>query len=151
MRQPGHQARLRHMLDPTQLLLRNGALQVAFSILLGWLMLVPRQPWGTRWAFLKHRDFTAAHVDWLMLAFMQFGAGLILREHPSPRGTLIALSLIGGGWLNPVPYVLRALHLDAFTPGATLRQRATATLSAISSVALTTGWAILLLGFTAPS
>ena len=33
-------------MDPVQLLAWNASVQIAFSSVLGWLMLFPRQPWG---------------------------------------------------------------------------------------------------------
>jgi hypothetical protein len=131
------------MPDPSRLLLHSAVLQFLFSVLLGWLMLVPRQPWGKGLQWLKSKDFTAAHLDWFMLAFMQLGAGGLLRWHPAPHAEIVAYTLIAGGWLNPVPYVLRALGVNAFSLGGGVRQFTSALLAGMSSLAITLGWFVL--------
>jgi hypothetical protein len=128
------------MFDPFQVLLGNAALQITFSTVLGWAMLIPRQPWGARWKPLLSRDFTAAHLDWLMLAFMQAVAALVLREHPAVHAPLFAALLVLGGWLNPVPYVFRAFGINAFSLSGGWKQFTSAALSGVSSLALTVAW-----------
>jgi hypothetical protein len=101
-------------MTPEQLLAGNGAAQIAFSSLMGWLMLVPRQPWGKRFTQLRSRDF--AHARW------------------------IAYALVFGGWVNPVPYVLRAFGINAFSLSGDAKQRASAALSGLSSLLITGAW-----------
>lgn len=126
-------------------LLRSLLLQVFFSVLLGWVMLVPRQSWGARLKPLLSRDFTAAHLDWLMLAFMQLAALAVLELRRAGEGAEgLAICLIIGGWVNPVPYVLRAFGVNAFQLGGSWPQRLSAALSGGSSVLITLGWGLLL-------
>ena len=127
-------------MDPGQLLAWNGAAQIAFSSLLGWAMLIPRQTWGRRLQRLQGRDFTAAHLDWLMLAFMQFGASYSFTRHAFPHATWIAVGLVAGGWLNPVPYVLRGLGINAFAFAGDWKQRLSAAISGASSLAIAGAW-----------
>lgn len=96
-------------------LLRNAILQVAFSIFLGWLMLLPRQKrGGGALAVLLTKDFTAAHLDWLMLAFMQFGAAFVVSTRAIPYSSVMVACLIFGGWANPLSYVFRAFGVNGF-------------------------------------
>lgn len=128
------------MTDPVQLLEWNAGVQIAFSSLFGWLLLVPRQPWGEGLKRLRAKAFTAAHLDWLLLAFMQFGASYTLARHTVPHAGWVAVALVIGGWLNPVPYVMRGLGVDAFAMAGGPVQRASAALSAASSLLITASW-----------
>jgi hypothetical protein len=127
-------------MEPAQLLAWNGGAQIAFASLLGWVMLAPRQPWGRRLKRLAARDFTAAHLDWLMLAFMQFGASYSLTRHAFAHAGWIAGALIAGGWLNPVPYVMRGFGINAFAFAGDWKQRVSAAISGVSSLLLTGAW-----------
>jgi hypothetical protein len=124
-------------------LIRSVLVQVLFSILLGWVMLIPRQPWGSRLKPLLSKDFTAAHTDWLMLAFMQAVALGALRFVPNTHASLVAGCLIVGGWLNPLPYALRAFGINAFSLSGSPVQKASALLGAGSAIAITVGWGTL--------
>jgi hypothetical protein len=127
-------------MTPEQMLAWNAGAQLAFSSLLGWAMLFPRQPWGQRWKLLLHRGFTSAHLDWMMLAFMQFGASYALARHGVPHARTIALALVIGGWLNPIPYVLRAFGIDAFSLAGDWKQRVSAAISGGSALLITVAW-----------
>jgi hypothetical protein len=127
-------------MEPEQLLAWNGGAQIAFASLLGWAMLIPRQPWGQRWQRFKSRDFTAAHLDWLMLAFMQFAASYSLARHPLAHATWIALALVAGGWINPVPYVMRGFGINAFAFAGGWQQRTSSAISGVSSLLITGAW-----------
>ena len=71
-------------MNSVQLLSCNAALQVLVSSLLGTLMLIPMQPWGKRVAArINMKSLLATHMDWYMLAFMQFGAAFIMDRWPS--------------------------------------------------------------------
>jgi len=128
------------MMSASQLLTWNAGAQIAFATLLGWVMLIPRQPWGRRWKQLHARDVTEAHLDWMMLAFMQFGASYAMANHSLAHGDWIARALIAGGWLNPIPYLLRAFGINAFAFTGDWKQRTSAALSGISSLLITTAW-----------
>jgi hypothetical protein len=134
------------MTDSAHWLVHSATLQFTFSIALGWLMLVPRQPWGRSLKWLHSKDFTAAHVDWFILSFMQFAAVGIMSLMQSKVSTpwTICVLLALGGWLNPVPYVFRAIGINAFTLGGDRRQMAAAALAGLSSLAITVGWGLLL-------
>lgn len=127
------------------LLVTNAIAQVFFSCLFGWAMLVPMQPWGKKWRdALPARAALSAHLDWIMLALAQglaaFASGLVEPRHP----TLVTALLVFGGWVNPVPYLLRAKGTDAFVLAGSTRQRAAALLAGASSLALTIGFFLLL-------
>lgn len=133
------------MFDPVHLLMVSASAQMTFVCLLGWVMLVPRQ-FGTAAGALRalsKRDFTAAHVDWVLLALAQLGAALLLTQHPIPHARWVAAALVFGGWLNPVPYVLRAFGVNAFRFGGDRWQRLSAALAGTSSLALTGAWLTL--------
>lgn len=128
-------------------LLRNAILQVAFSIFLGWLMLLPRQKrGGGALAVLLTKDFTAAHLDWLMLAFMQFGAAFVVSTRAIPYSSVMVACLIFGGWANPLSYVFRAFGVNGFAMGGDVTQRIAASIGALSSSAITVGWGLILVG-----
>jgi hypothetical protein len=131
--------------DPATLLAFNASLQILVSCLLGWLMLVPMQPWGRA---LRPRTnakaLLAAHLDWLMLAFMQFGASFIFSRWPAAAGTTAAWMLVFGGWVNPVPYLLRGFGIDAFVFAGPPVQRASAFVSGVSAVSITAAWVMIL-------
>jgi hypothetical protein len=128
------------MMSAAQLLSWNAGAQIAFASLLGWAMLVPRQPWGRRWKVLASRDVTEAHLDWMMLAFMQFGASYSMAGRSLAHGQWIAGALIAGGWLNPIPYGLRAFGINAFAFTGDWKQRTSAAISGISSLLITASW-----------
>ncbi|PZR14493.1 MAG: hypothetical protein DI536_10580 [Archangium gephyra] len=128
-------------------LLRNAILQVAFSSFLGWLMLLPRQKrGGGALAVLLTKDFTAAHLDWLMLAFMQFGAAVVVSTRAIPYSSVMVACLIFGGWANPLSYVFRAFGVNGFAMGGDVTQRIAASIGALSSSAITVGWGLILVG-----
>lgn len=128
-------------------LLRNAILQVAFSIFLGWLMLLPRQKrGGGALAVLLTKDFTAAHLDWLMLAFMQFAAAFVVSTRAIPYSSVMVACLIFGGWANPLSYVFRAFGVNGFAMGGDVTQRIAASIGALSSSAITVGWGLILVG-----
>lgn len=134
-------------MSPSEWLLRNAVLQVAFSIFLGWLMLLPRQKrGGGKLAVMLTKDFTAAHLDWLMLAFMQFGAAYVVATHEIPYSSVMVAGLIFGGWANPLSYVFRAFGVNGFAMGGNLTQRIAASIGAASSSAITVSWVLILVG-----
>ncbi len=137
------------MPDPARLLALNAGAQIAFSSLLGWAMVVARQPWMRDRASMEERDhartlrhkaMTAAHLDWVMLAFMQGVAAFLLDRWPISSGATIAVLLVYGGWVNPVAYVFRALGVDAFAFAGGIGQRAAAAFAGSSSVAIVVAW-----------
>lgn len=97
------------MNEPLRLLTGNAALQVFVSSLLGFAMLIPRQPWAKRLApHFDQKALLSVHLDWLMLAFMQWGAVLVMTQWPGAARPWVAWLLVLGGWLNVLPYWCRA-------------------------------------------
>jgi hypothetical protein len=93
---------------PIFLLSFNAALQVLVSSLLGVFMLIPMQPWGKRWLpYVNMKSLLATHLDWYTLAFMQWGAAFMMWRRPALSQLWVAGLLVFGGWVNPLPYLLR--------------------------------------------
>jgi hypothetical protein len=133
-------------LDPTLLLSFNGGLQIVVSSLLGFFMLVPMQPWGRGLAGkVDMKALLAAHLDWIMLAFMQLAAAFIMRSWSATSSTGVAWLLVLGGWLNPTPYLLRGTGINAFVLAGPLKQRIAATIAGASALSILVAWIVLLL------
>lgn len=131
-------------MNPVHLLATNAALQILVSSLLGTLMLIPLQPWGKRFASrLNMKSLLATHMDWYMLAFMQFGAAFIMAHWPSTASTSLAVLLIFGGWTNALPYLLRGFGINAFAMGGNMVQRMSAGIAGISVLAIIAAWTSL--------
>lgn len=132
------------MTDWPLLLAANAGAQILFAVLLGWAMLLPTRSTSNGQA-VDHRQLRAAYLDWIMLGLSQTAAALIIAEAQLRQVAAPAILLIAGGWLNPLPYVLRAFGIDAFRFAGSPKQRASAALDGLSSVALTIGWVLLLI------
>jgi len=131
-------------MNPVHLLACNASLQVLVSSLLGTLMLIPLQPWGKRFASqLNMKSLLATHMDWYMLAFMQFGAAFIMDRWPSTASLELAILLVFGGWTNALPYLLRGFGINAFVMGGGLLQRVCAGIAGISVIAIIVAWTVL--------
>lgn len=134
------------MLDPVRLLALNAGAQILFASLLGWLMVAARQPWACEPASsLRSKAMTAAHLDWMVLGFMQGLAAFMLDRWPTPGDAVAAGLLVYGGWINPLAYVFRALGIDAFSFAGGPGQRLAAFFLGTSSLAITAAWLLLLL------
>lgn len=131
--------------NPVLLLAFNAAAQVLVSSLLGTLMLVPMQPWAKglrgRW---NAKALLAMHLDLYMLAFMQWGAAFTMQQWPSTASTIAACLLVFGGWVNPLPYLLRGFGLNAFVFAGGGAQRFAAGVAGMSVLAIIVAWALLL-------
>jgi len=131
-------------IDPTSLLSANAGVQVLASSLLGIGMLIPMQPRAARLRpKLQMRALLSAHLDWLMLAFMQWGAVITMTQWPATRSQIVAVLLVCGGWANALPYLFRAFRVDAFVFGGGWLQRTAALLGAVSSAAIVVAWAMI--------
>jgi hypothetical protein len=131
--------------DPTALLAFNASLQILVSSVFGVLMLVPMQPWGRALRDrVNARALLATHLDWLMLAFMQFGASFIFSRWPVTAGINVAWMLIFGGWVNPLPYLIRGFGIDAFVFAGPPVQRVAASIAAVSVAAIITAWVLII-------
>ncbi len=131
--------------DPVFALACNGAAQVLVSSLLGTFMLIPLQPWGRKLAGrVNMKSLLATHLDWYMLAFMQWGASFMMARWPTTQSMPVAALLVFGGWANPLPYLLRGFGINAFVMGGGAMQRAAATFAGLSVLAILTAWSMLL-------
>ena len=132
------------------ILVVNATLQIFVSSLLGLLLLLPMQPWGK--GLLKRvknqRDLMSTHLDWFMLAFMQYGAAFGLSVMPIPKAWLVSILLIFGGWMNAVPYLIRGVWgIDAFSLSGSPKQVLAASLGLISVLSILIALGILLLSW----
>lgn len=119
----------------------NASLQLAWSSLLGFVMLVPMQPWGRRVRLpFDRKALLAAHLDWIMLAFMQFSAAFVLDHWRISASQTIAWLLIFGGWVNPLPYLLRGAGINAFVLAGGRKQILAASLAGLSALAILAAW-----------
>lgn len=130
-----------------RLLVFNAGVQILFSSILGVLLLVPMQPWGRGLnRFVRNpREVVLAHVDWYMLAFMQAMAALGFWLMPTPEVTWVAWLLIAGGWLNPLPYLLRGISMiDAFVLAPPIGRMIWAGIAGGSVICILVAWGVLL-------
>ncbi len=134
--------------DPATVLAFNAGLQILVSSLFGVLMLVPMQPWGRALrARMNAKALLATHLDWLMLAFMQLGASFIFAQWPATASSRVAWLLVFGGWVNPLPYLLRGFGIDAFVLAGPPVQRVAALIAGTSVAAIIAAWTLILLRF----
>lgn len=128
-------------MDPLLLLCFNASLQIFVSCLLGVAMLIPLQPWARGLARgFDYKSVGHAHLDWLMLAFMQFGAAFVMKEWPPVRDISTAWLLVFGGWMNATPYLFRAFGVNAFVLAGDWRQILATSLAGLSSAAVVVAW-----------
>lgn len=105
------------MMRPTDLLLSSFLLQILFTTILGWLMLLPHQPWAKDNALakkLRSTHVTSAHVDWVILALLQLGAAVVLERVRVPNAAVVARCLVYSGWAAPLTYVFKAWGVNGF-------------------------------------
>jgi hypothetical protein len=130
--------------DPLKLLAANASAQVLAASLLGVAMLIPMQPWAKKLRpGLNAKALLSAHLDWLMLAFMQWGAAFTMLQWPQTRSLWVAWLLMFGGWVNALPYLFRGAGIDAFVFGGRWPQRVAASLSGVSSLAIIVAWSMV--------
>ena len=137
-------------MNPPHLLILNATLQLLVSSLLGVLLLIPMQPWGKR--FLQNvkslPDLRSTHIDWLLLALMQFGIAFALLQKPIHSQRIVAYLVIFGGWMNATPYLVRGLWgINGFSLTGSPKQKAFAALGLISVTSLITAFVIILLSW----
>lgn len=143
---------LQLVLDPlepvraAQWLVFSGALAIFWSSLLGLFMMIPHlriKPLTQATRNVNFRQLLSAHLDWIMLAFMQgLAAGLLVLFELAVPVWLVA-AIIFGGWMNAVPYFLRAFGINAFVYGGEMLQKTAYILGGISVFVLTIAWGIL--------
>lgn len=137
------------IIEPTraaQWLVFSGALAIFWASLLGLFMMIPHLQMSTLSKATRSINFRlllSAHLDWIMLAFMQgLAAGLLVLFDLSAPVWLVA-GIIFGGWMNAVPYFLRAFGINAFVYGGETIQKTAFILGGISVFILTIAWGIL--------
>lgn len=134
---------------PTRWLLVSAGLEMLLSSLLGYVMLIPMQPWGKRlrerWP--STRALMSVHLDMVMLALMQAAAAVGTYALPAAHDRIAATLLVASGWLNFAPYAWRMLGVNAFAFDGGPTQRIAASTSFIGTVALTAGWVVLVTGW----
>lgn len=131
--------------DPVFALSCNAALQVLVSSLLGTFMLIPLQPWGKKLAaHINMKSLLATHMDWYMLAFMQWGAAFMMDRWDAARDPQLALLLMFGGWTNALPYLLRGFGVNAFVMGGNTLQRVSAGIAGLSVLAILVAWTLII-------
>jgi hypothetical protein len=138
--------------EATRWLLVSAGLEMLLSSLLGYVMLVPMQPWGNRlrdrWP--SARAIMSVHLDMVMLALMQAVAAAGIYVLPGRHEQLAAVLLVASGWLNVTPYAWRLVGVNAFAFAGGAVQRVAASSSFVGTVALTTGWVLLVAGWIGP-
>jgi len=135
--------------SPQQVLFVSAALEFIVSCGLGFVMLIPMQPWarGLRERWPPARALMSVHLDLVMLALMQAAAGAAVFVLPRPHDGLAAVLLVTSGWLNVTPYAWRLVGVNAFALSGGPLQRFAALTSLLSTLALTGGWITLLSGW----
>ncbi len=123
-----------------------GGAAMTWSSIIGFIMLVPMQPWGKgRLPAFNAKQVGAAHLDWIVLALMLgLAAGMIAAFGLNPP-TSVVIALAVGAWLNPLPYVFRGFGINAFVLAGPLHQRLAASMGLLSSLLILYGWASLLI------
>ena len=128
-------------MTPSNVLVANAFSQFTVSALVGFAMLLPRQPWF-RWKMaIRQKELLAAHLDWIMLGLVQV-AGAVAMQSNSASWAVTWL-LVFGGWANALPYLLRGVGIDAFVLAGSPAQRVSAAISGISSTALLAAFVML--------
>lgn len=127
------------------ILMLNASVQILVSTVLGFVMLLPMQPWGGAiGAYLPSMHaMLAVHLDWYMLAFMEFACAVLFIFHPSVTSVNISRALIFGGWVNPIAYFLRDIGIDAFVIGGNLKQITSALIAGFSASCILVSWIII--------
>lgn len=134
-----------------KLLTLSAGTAILWSSLLGLFMMIPHMKLSApALKKINFRHLLSAHLDWFMLAFMQSVAALLIFAFALQPPKWIVIALIFGGWMNAVPYFLRAFGINAFVFGEGRGQRAFYLLGGISVIAIISAWtALLLMGWSA--
>ena len=135
--------------SPARLLFVSAAFEIVASCLLGFVMLIPMQPWarGLRERWPPARALMSVHLDLVMLALMQTAAGAAVTALPGTHDWLVAILLVASGWLNVTPYAWRLVGVNAFALTGGPLQRFASSTSFVGTLALTGGWILLLVGW----
>ena len=108
-------------------------------------MLIPMQPWGeAAGSYLPSiHAMLAVHLDWYMLAFMEFACATLFIFFPAISSNSISIALMFGGWINPIAYLLRDIGIDAFVIAGDPPQLFAACICGISAGAILISWTII--------
>lgn len=131
-----------------QVLVLSAGMAILWSSVLGLFMMAPHIELARRLNATKRINFRhllSAHLDWLMLAFMQTTAAVLIFVFQLEPPIWIVLGLIFGGWMNAVPYFLRAFGVNAFVWGGGLIQKTANFLGGVSVLLLILTWGGLLI------
>jgi len=132
----------------TRWLFVSAGLEMMVSILLGYVMLIPMQPWAKglreRW---PGRAIMSVHLDLVMLSLLQVAAATGMYVLPRPHDTQIAPLLIISGWSNVLPYAWRLVGVNAFALAGDVVQKSAALVSLAGTLMLTAGWGLLVVGW----
>lgn len=123
-----------------QTLAKSGLLEILVGCLLGWLMLIPKQPWGkTLSRFVRDwKKLGGAHLDFLLLGMLQIALAEVSMLVDVPLPPWVCAVAIASAWLNVLPYLIAAVaRIDPFVLGGPLSQVVAAAISAASSTSLT--------------
>lgn len=129
-------------MTPSNVLVANAFSQFTVAALVGFAMLLPRQPWFRFKLPLRQKELLAAHLDWIMLGLVQIAGAVAMQSHTTPSWPVTWL-LVFGGWVNALPYLLRGMGIDAFVLAGSPAQRIGAAISGISSMALLVAFALM--------
>jgi hypothetical protein len=134
---------------PARLLVVSGALEMLVASLLGFVMLVPMQPWGAPLArrLPSVKQLLSVHLDLVMLSLMQLGAAAGVAAAGGRGGPLAGGLLVYGGWMGAAPYVFRMAKINAFVIGGGPPQRLAALLSLSGVLATVAAWTLFLWGW----
>lgn len=129
-----------------KLLFLSAASAILWSSILGLFMMIPHLRISSLSKLTRKvnfRQLLSAHLDWIMLAFMQgLAAGLLVALELSVE-LWVVIALIFSGWMNAVPYFLRAFGINAFVYGGGVIQKTANVLGAISVFAMIAAWLFL--------
>ncbi len=128
--------------DATLFLVRSGLLQIAWTTLLGWLMLLPHQAYAPALAVrLRSEGVRHAHVDWVMLALVQFAAAYALTLRKVPDADFCGRLIAFNAWYAPVVYFLRPWGINGFRlDGKKVIDTVVGSLGFVGICAFTYGW-----------
>jgi len=78
-------------------------------------MIIPHQSWTRGWLkSLRSHHVAAAHVDWVLLSLVKFGAAYLLTLRPVPNGEVVARLIDFSGWVAPTTYFMKTWGVNGF-------------------------------------
>jgi len=129
---------------PARLLVVSGGIEMLVASLLGFVMLLPMQPWGAPIArrLPSGKQLLSVHLDLVMLSLMQLGAAAGIAA--GGGGVPLASGLlVYGAWMGAAPYVFRMAKINAFVMGGRPPQVLAALLSLSGVLATVAAWTVL--------